>query len=93
VASPLGEEPQFFSGVVDVRPAGWSFQTSSTQVDFPELRGLPRTIGQVYGPSDVALPPFEGAGRLALYETFPASDAYLDARIARSGGRGGSPWR
>jgi hypothetical protein len=89
--SPPDEEPQFLSGVVDVRPDGWFFQTNSQQTDFSELIGFPRTIGQVYGPADITLPPFEGPGRLALYETFPVSDAYLDFRIGLSRERGGSP--
>jgi hypothetical protein len=41
------------------------------------------------GPDDIAIPPDEGPGRLAFYETFPADEAYLDSRIEASRKHGG----
>jgi hypothetical protein len=85
-ASPAASEPpDFFAGVVDLRPAGWSFQTN-----FYGLDGFPTTSGQVYGPVGAAVPPIEGPGRLVLYESFPASDAYLHSRIDQSRRGGGT---
>jgi hypothetical protein len=73
-------------GVVAARPSGW--------VDLGETAALsdfPSTAGRVYGPDGAAAPPDEGPGRLALYETFPVSDAYLQSRIERSRSGGGTP--
>jgi len=74
------------TGVVEARPDGW-FDLSGTAA-LPEF---PNTYGRVYGPDGVAIPPYEGPGRLALYETFPASDAYFESRIAQSRNRDGKP--
>lgn len=35
------------------------------------------------------MPPYEGQSRLVLYETFPASDAYLQSRVDAIRARGG----
>lgn len=75
-----------FPGVVESRPDGWFGRTEiAAPVDFP------RTYGQVYGPSGVTAPPNEGPGRLVLYETFPASNAYFKSRIEQSRTRDGKP--
>jgi hypothetical protein len=66
-------------GVVEMRPDGW-FE----QAEIYGLVAFPNTSGRVYGPEGVAVPPYEGPGHLALYETFPANDAYLESRIERS---------
>ena len=73
-----------FPGVVEVRPNGWSYKVS---VD--ALVGFPNTSGAVYGPDAIAVPPDEGPGRLVLYETFPADEAYLKSRIEASRKHGG----
>jgi hypothetical protein len=72
-------------GVVEALPDGWSDQAEITAVP-----AFPNTSGEVYGPVGVAVPPDEGPGRLALYETFPANDAYLKSRIDQSRTRGGT---
>jgi hypothetical protein len=74
------------AGVVEARPDGWSGQG-----EIGSLPGSSNTYGQVYGPNGVAVPPFEGPGRLALYETAPASDAYFTSRIEQSRTHGGRP--
>lgn len=84
--SPTPVEAPPGVGVVDVRPDGWSFQTN-----FHGLAGFPNTSAQVYGPEGVAMPPYEGPGRLVLFETFPASSAYLENRIEQSRTGGGRP--
>ncbi len=43
------------------------------------------------GPAGAAVPPDEGPGRLVLYETLPASDAYVRSRTEQSRSRGGKP--
>jgi hypothetical protein len=73
-------------GVVEARPNGWS-----DQGEVAALRAFPNTSGPVYGPDGAAVPPDEGPGRLALYETFPANDAYLQSRIEQSRNAGGKP--
>lgn len=73
-------------GVVEARPDGWFDQT-----EIAALPGFPNTSGRVYGPEGVAVPPDEGPGRLALYETFPANDAYFKSRIELSRNRDGKP--
>jgi hypothetical protein len=75
-----------FPGVVEARPDGWSDQT-----DIAALPDFPKTSERVYGPEGVTVPPDEGPGRLALFETFPASDAYVKSRIELSRERDGKP--
>ena len=75
-----------FAGVVEARPEGWSNQTA-----VPALPGFPNTSGQVYGRAGAAGPPYEGPGRLVLYESLPANDAYLKSRTDQSRSRGGKP--
>jgi hypothetical protein len=78
------ENADVFPGVVEVRPDGWFDQTS------PEaLVGFPNTTRRLYGPHDIEVPPDEGPGRLALYETFPADETYLESRIEASRKHGG----
>ncbi len=74
------------AGVVEARPDGWSDRGG-----IEALPDFPNTYGKVYGPNGVAVPPFEGPGRLALYETSPASDAYFRSRIEQSRNHGGKP--
>ena len=74
-----------FPGVPDVRPDGWFDQNSADAVV-----GFPNTARRVYGPDGIAVPPDEGPGRLAFYETIPADERYLRSRIEatrRHGGR------
>ena len=78
------EDADAFPGVVEVRPDGWSYQGG-----LEALVGFPNTSGRVYGPVEIAIPPDEGPGRLAHYETFPADDAYLESRIEASRKHGG----
>jgi hypothetical protein len=78
------EDADVFPGVVEVRPDGWFYRTG---VEAPI--GFPETSGRVYGPDEVAVPPNEGPGRLVLYETFPANEAYLERRIEASRKHGG----
>jgi len=86
-ATPCAREGDAaFTGVLEARPEGWFDQTAS-----PALLDFPKTYGQVYGPEGVTIPPYEGPGRLAFYETFPASDAYIQSRIEQSRHRGGKP--
>jgi hypothetical protein len=75
-----------FPGVVEARPDGWFGRT-----EIAALPHFPKTSGRVYGPDGVAVPPDEGPGRLALFETFPASDAYFKSRIEQSRKRDGKP--
>jgi len=85
VISPSPSElADVFSGVVEVRPDGWSYRVG---VDAPV--GFPNTTGVVYGPDEIAIPPAEGPGRLVFYETFPADEAYLESRIEASRKHGG----
>jgi hypothetical protein len=78
------EDAHAFPGVVEVRPDGWSYR-----IGMEALVGFPNTSGRVYGPDEVAVPPNEGPGRLAFYETFPADEAYLESRIEASRKHGG----
>ena len=75
-----------FPGAVEGRPDGWSDRSG-----IESLPDFPNTFGRVYGPEGVTVPPYEGPGRLALYETFPASNAYLKSRIEQSRKRDGKP--
>ena len=84
ISPSTSEEAAVFSGVVEVRPDGW-FDKSGLE----SLVGFPNTSGKVYGPDDVAVPPDEGPKRLALYETIPADEAYLQGRIQASRKHGG----
>jgi hypothetical protein len=85
VISPSpSEDADVLSGVVEVRPDGWSYKVG---LDAPV--GFPNTAGRVYGPDEIAIPPAEGPGRLAFYETFPADEAYLESRIEASRKHGG----
>jgi hypothetical protein len=71
-------------GVVELRPEGWFDQGPVSG-----LPVFPNTRGRVYGPEGTAVPPDEGPGHLALYESFPANDAYFESRIAQSRKNGG----
>ena len=75
-----------FPGVVEGRPDGWSDLSG-----IESLPGFPNTSGRVYGPEVVTVPPNDGPGRLTLYETFPASDAFFKSRIEQSHKREGKP--
>jgi hypothetical protein len=75
-----------FPGVVEARPDGWV-----PKAEMSALPHFPNTSGQIYGPDGVAVPADEGPGRLTLFETFPASDAYLRSRIEQSRRRDGKP--
>lgn len=75
-----------FGGVVESRPDGWF-----GQAEIAALPGFPSTYGAVYGPDGAAVPPDEGPGRLVLYETSPASDAYVRSRIEQSRNHAGKP--
>lgn len=80
------QEAAALSGVVEARPDGWSDRSQiATLPDFPNI------FGRVYGPEGGTVPPYEGPGRLALYETFPANDAYFRSRIEQSRKRDGKP--
>ena len=72
--------------MVEGRPDGWSDLSG-----IESIPGFPNTSGRVYGPEGLTVPPNEGPGRLALYETFPASDAYFRSRIDQSRRRDGKP--
>ena len=74
------------TGVVEARPDGWSDRSGTAA-----LPDFPSTYGKVHGPAGVTVPPYEGPGRLALYETFPANDAYFKSRIEQSRKRHGKP--
>ena len=74
------------AGVVESRPAGWSSLAAA-----PAPAGFPGTSGQVYGPAGSTAPPYEGPGRLVLYETLPASGAYFMSRAEQSRSHGGRP--
>ena len=84
VSPSPSEDAGVFPGVVEVRPDGWSYE-----IGLAAPAGFPNTSGQVYGPDEIAVPPDEGPGRLALYETFPADEAYLESRIEASRKHGG----
>jgi hypothetical protein len=73
-------------GVVEARPDGWF-----AQAEIAAVPHFPKTSGQIYGPDGVAVPADEGPGRLTLFETFPASDAYFKSRIEQSRKRDGKP--
>ena len=75
-----------FPGVVEGRPDGWSDLRG-----IESLPGFSNTSARLYGPEGLTVPPNEGPGRLALYETFPASDAYFMSRIEQSRKREGKP--
>lgn len=75
-----------FPGTVEGRPDGWSDQGG-----IESLPGFPNTSARVVGPEGVTAPPYEGPGRLVLYETFPASGAYFKSRIEQSRKRAGRP--
>ena len=75
-----------FSGVVESRPNGW-FDLGGIE----SLPDFPNTSARVYGPEGVTAPPNEGPGRLTLYESFPASDAYFKSRIEQWRKRAGKP--
>lgn len=70
---------EVLAGVVEARPHGW-FQQASIE---PPV-GFPRTGGEVYGPGTIEVPPAEGPGRFAFYETIPADPSYLESRVAAS---------
>jgi len=78
------EDADVFPGVVEIRPDGWFDQSS-----LDALVGFPNTTGRVYAPDGITVPPDEGPGRLVLYETFPADEAYLKSRIDASRKHGG----
>jgi hypothetical protein len=85
VPSPSpSEDAGVFPGVVEVRPDGWF-----DQLGLDSLVGFPNTTGRVYGPENIAVPPDEGPGRLAFYETIPADATYLESRIEASRKHGG----
>ena len=75
-----------FPGVVEARPGGWFDRSGIASV--PDFLN---TSGRVYGPEGVTVPPNEGPGRLVLYETLPANDAYFKSRIEQSRKREGKP--
>ena len=86
--SPISPSPSeaadVFAGVVEVRPDDWF-----RQADLDSPVGFPKTFGEVYGPDKISVPPNEGPGRLAFYETIPADNAYLESRIAAARKHGG----
>lgn len=86
--SPISPSPSeaadVFTGVLEVRPGGWFHQA-----DLGAPVGFPKTFGELYGPDKVSVPPNEGPGRLAFYETIPADDGYLGSRIDASRNHGG----
>jgi hypothetical protein len=75
-----------FPGVLESRPNGWSVEG-----EIAAIPHFPNTFGQVYGPDGAVVPPYEGPGRIVLYETIPGSDAYYKSRIESSGKRNGKP--
>jgi hypothetical protein len=80
------ELPQAMTGVLDVRPEGWSHLDVVLPVD-----DFPGYLAQVYGPSGDTEPPFEGPGRIVLYEVFEETNPYLEYRIGQSEANGGQP--
>jgi hypothetical protein len=86
ISPGLTEDANVFPGVVELRPDGWF-----DQMDVDALVGFPNTAGRVYAADAITLPPAEGPGRLAHYETIPADKAYLQSRIEASRKRGGRP--
>jgi hypothetical protein len=73
-------------GVLDYRPEGWF-----DQGEVPVPADFATTTGRLYGPGTMTTPPYEGSGRIALYESFPADDAYFQSRIDQSRLDGGVP--
>jgi hypothetical protein len=72
-------------GVLDQRPESWYDQGEApTPSGFPDIRT------RVYGPQGLTIPPFEGPGRIVLYESFPANPAYFESRIEESRRAGGT---
>ena len=80
------ELPPAMTGVLDVRPEGWS----QLDVELP-VDDFPGYLAQVYGPSGEIDPPFEGPGRIVLYEVFEETNPYLEYRIGQSEANGGEP--
>ena len=70
------EDADVFAGVVEIRPDGW-FERAEIAAPV----GFPETFGSVYGPDKISVPPNEGPGRIAFYETIPADAAYVESRI------------
>jgi hypothetical protein len=75
-----------FAGVLEARPPGWV-----RQEEIAPLPHFPETFGTVYGPEGLKVPPYEGPGRVVLYETMPGSDVYFKSRIKDSAKRNGTP--
>lgn len=75
-----------FPGVLEARPNGWS-----ADGEIAAIPHFPTTFGQVYGPDGSVVPPYEGPGRIVLYETIPSSDAYFKSRIASSAKHNAKP--
>ena len=68
-------------------PTGWTLRLA--QADEP---GPPPTWVAVYAPADIATdPPFEGPGRLVLYQAFGLTGDWSDNRAEKSRERGGRP--
>jgi hypothetical protein len=65
-------------------PTGWSVQRS-----FEQEPGPPPIWVEVYAATPVGDQPFEGPGRLVLYEAFGASGEWRDTRAEKSRERGG----
>ena len=65
-------------------PDGWKLVRSEQ-----EYAGEPATWTQVYAAADVAEQPFEGQGRLVLYQAFGIAGEWSDLRAVKSEGRGG----
>jgi hypothetical protein len=78
--------PDVFAGVVELLSDGWS-----DRVAIDALAGFPSTLGRVYGPDGITIPPDEGPGRIAFYETFPADPTVLESRIEALRRHGGQP--
>jgi len=87
VARCVRDTPNAPTGVIELRPDGWFDQTP----DGAAVTDFPKTVIQVYAPTEVEGPPYEGPHRLVLYESFPANDAYFESRIERSRASGGEP--
>ena len=68
-------------------PDGWTLRQSVAQEPGP-----PPTWIAVYATGDIARePPFEGPGRLVLYQAFGATGEWSDTRAEKSRERGGRP--
>ena len=63
-------------GIVDLRPEHWTLLANG-----PGVAGYPETQWQAYGLGGATVPPREGPGRLALYETFSARDPFFVSRV------------